>query len=148
VGSTQRNDTRRAIHLERLSRASDKRPDLSLGRLLAGALDKRGFTSAEERLALGRIGEMDGSALAAAIERFVLLDAQPGSPLERIAKAGDQRPDLSLTQLLTGALEKYGLSSHDEYVVLARIAAIDDSEFVGDVERFVLLDPGGPKTAG
>lgn len=64
--STLRNDTRRALTLERIAKAWDKRPDLSLGELLAGAMDDRA-------LAL-----MSDTEIVEGIERFVLLD--PGKP--------------------------------------------------------------------
>lgn len=72
VASTMRNDTRRALLLERLAKAWDKRADLSFGELLVGAMDDRA-------LAL-----MTDTEIAESVERFVLLG--PGEP----GAAGDE----------------------------------------------------------
>jgi hypothetical protein len=71
--STLRNDTRRALALERLAKAGDKRADLTLGQLLAGALDGG-----------PDLRTLSDTELVEAVERFVLLDpggeGQPPRP--------------------------------------------------------------------
>ena len=66
--STLRNDTRRALTLERIAKAWDKRADLSLGELFAAALDD------------AAIGLMTDTEIVEAIERYVLLGEAPPSP--------------------------------------------------------------------
>lgn len=61
MGSTQRHNTARALFLERLAKAWDKRPDLTFGELIAASVDD------------AAIGIMSDVEVATAIERFVLL---------------------------------------------------------------------------
>ena len=69
MASTLRNDTRRALTLERIAKAWDKRADLSLGELFAAALDD------------AAIGLMTDTEIVEAIERYVLLGGEaPPSP--------------------------------------------------------------------
>jgi hypothetical protein len=61
MSSTLRNDTRRALALARIATAGDKRPDLSLGELIASSLD------------VTKLARMGDTEIAEAVERFVLL---------------------------------------------------------------------------
>lgn len=56
AGSSQRNDVRRALALERLAKAANKRPDLTPVELITSAVDDRVLAE-----------------LVEAVERFVLL---------------------------------------------------------------------------
>lgn len=71
MGSTLRNDTRRALFLERLAKSWDKRGDLSFGELLAASLPPP---------VLSHIVQLDDVAIAEAVERFVLLGGADTDP--------------------------------------------------------------------
>lgn len=136
MGSTLRNDTSKAIFLERLARARDKRPDLTFGQLLAGALEQPDI-----------VRRNDGE-LAVAFGTFALLDLVTQTLttfLDRVAQAWDARPDLSFGELLCGAMEQ-GAPVREQDAP-RRIARLSDAEIAGAVEKFVLLD-AGPGSGG
>lgn len=68
MGSTLTTENHRALILERFAKAWDKRKDLSLGELIAAAVDDTA------------IGLMTDVQLAEAVERYVLLSHAPESP--------------------------------------------------------------------
>jgi len=82
MASTLRNDTRRALVLERLAKAGDKRPDLSLGQLIAGGLDTTGLFDLYEHMDAHAVKEalerMSDTEIIERIERFV--DPQVSKP--------------------------------------------------------------------
>lgn len=69
--SSIRFDPAKAVLLQRLLKAWEKRPELSLGQLLAGGV----MVAAPDRLALAHLLRIGDTELAEAVERFVLLDA-------------------------------------------------------------------------
>lgn len=71
MGSTLRNDTRKALFLERLARAWDKRPDLHFGELLRNAL-----ASGPPLL----LHERTDTEIVEAVERYVLIGPTGAPP--------------------------------------------------------------------
>lgn len=71
MGSTARNDTRRALFLERLARSWDKRPDLTFGEILGGAFKADVFE------------HMTDDVLAQVVEHFVDPDPEPEPDTQR-----------------------------------------------------------------
>lgn len=63
-------DVRKALMLERLLKAWEKRPELGLGQLLAGALT----SAAPESFVLAHLLRVSDSELAEAVEKFVLME--------------------------------------------------------------------------
>lgn len=65
MGSTSRNDTRRALFLERLARSCDRRPDLTFGEIVGAAIPPE------------RLAHLSDVEFADAIEAFMAPGPEP-----------------------------------------------------------------------
>lgn len=80
-GSTEKNDNRRWLLLDRLSRVSDKRPELTFAELIAGGIREVMSGSLEPDVA-GRLARTTDAEFMAAIEKFAMLDPGGSKPAE------------------------------------------------------------------